>query len=140
MLLKPCWFLAFDLVMIGKNCLFTSQQIVYLSHKNHRLYCEVIQVVESRQLCWVRPLFLVDMAEEMDIYSQLPTPKLLMDVRSTSDLLYPITLFKAALDTEVIPLLTQLQVENSSVKDNKIAREELQQFITKIWRDNTEKF
>ncbi|MGK7941930.1 MAG: hypothetical protein AB4062_17610 [Crocosphaera sp.] len=126
--------------MMDKNCLFTSQQIVYLSHKNHRLYCEVIQVVESRQLCWVRPLFLVDIAEEMDIYSQLITPQILMDVRSTSDLLYPITLFKAALDTEVIPLLTQLQVESSSEKDNKIARQKLQQFITKIWQDNTEKF
>ncbi|MDJ0509902.1 MAG: hypothetical protein QNJ64_11685 [Crocosphaera sp.] len=126
--------------MMGENYLFKSQQIVYLSHKNHRLYCEVIQVVESRQLCWVRPLFLVDIAEEMDIYSQLITPKVLMDVRSTSDLLYPITLFNAALDTEVIPILTQLQIESSCEKDNKIARQKLHQFITKIWQNNPEKF
>ena len=129
-----------DFIKMAENCLFTSQQIVYLSHKNHHLYCEVIQVVESRQLCWVRPLFLVDIAEEMEIYSELATPKVLIDVRSTSDLLYPITLFQAALDTEVIPLLTQLQVESSSEKDKQIARQKLQQFITKIWQDNTEKF
>jgi hypothetical protein len=126
--------------MTTTNCLFIPQQIVYLSHKNHRLYCEVIQVVESRQLCWVRPLFLVDMGKEVEIYSQFFTSKLLMDVRSTSDLLYPITLFKAALDTEVIPLLTQLKTETSISNNNQIAKDKLRQFITKIWQDNTEEF
>ena len=125
---------------MGKNCVFTAQQIVYLTDNFHRLYCEVIQVVESRQLCWVRPLCLVDMAEENEVYAQLLTPKLLVDVRSTSDLLYPINLFQPALDTEVIPLLSQLSSPDYAVNNNPIAREKLHQFITKIWQEYSELF
>ncbi len=125
---------------MSENCVFTPQQIVYLAHNSHRLYCEVIQVIESRQLCWVRPLCLVDMAEEKEIYQQLFTPELLMDVRSTSDLLYPITLFKPALDTEVIPLLTQLHTPDVFINNSQIAKEKLHQFITKIWQKHIDKF
>ena len=124
--------------MIGKNCVFTPQQIVYLAHNSHRLYCEVIQVVESRQICWVRPLCLVDVADKREILPQLLAPKLLMDLRSTSDLLYPISLFKPALDTEVIPLLSQLKTPDYSLNNNPIAREKLHQFITKIWQKNSD--
>ncbi len=124
--------------MIGENCVFTPQQIVYLAHNSHRLYCEVIQLVESRQLCWARPLCLVDIGEEREIFPQLLAPKLLMDLRSTSDLLYPISLFKPALDTEVIPLLSQLKTPDYSLNNNPIAREKLHQFITKIWQKNSD--
>ncbi len=120
---------------MGENCVFTPQQIVYLAHNSHRLYCEVVQVVETRQLCWVRPLCLADVGEEREIYPQLFTPKLLMDVRSTSDLLYPIILFQPALDTEVIPLLTQLASPDGLLNHNPIAKEKLHQFITKIWQE-----
>ncbi len=125
---------------MGENCVFTPQQIVYLTHQSHRLYCEVIQVVESRHLCWVRPLCLVDMAEEKEIYPQFFAPKLLMDVRSTSDLLYPIILFQPALDTEVIPLLSQLHSPDDSINYNPMAKEKLHQFITKIWQEYSDLF
>ncbi len=125
---------------MGENCAFTPQQIVYLADNAHRLYCEVIQVVESRQLCWVRPLYLADIGEEEEIYPQLFAPKLLMDVRSTSDLLYPINLFQPALDTEVIPLLSQLNSPDYSLNNNPIAREKLHQFITKIWQEYPDLF
>ncbi|ACB52693.1 conserved hypothetical protein [Crocosphaera subtropica ATCC 51142] len=130
----------YSITMTGENCLFTPQQIVYLAHQSHRLYCEVIQVVESRQLCWVRPLCLVDMSQEREIYPQLFAPTLLMDVRSTSDLLYPIILFQPALDTEVIPLLSQLHSPDDSINNNPIAKEKLHQFITKVWQKYPELF
>lgn len=125
---------------MGENRVFTPQQVVYLTHGSHRLYCEVIQVVESRQLCWVRPLYLVDMTDEKEIHPQLFTPKLLMDVRSTSDLLYPISLFQPALDTEVIPLLSQLHSPDMLINNNPIAKEKLHQFITKIWQEYSDLF
>lgn len=125
---------------MGENCVFTPQQIVYLANQSHRLYCEVIQVVESRHLCWVRPLCLVDMAEEQEICPQFFAPKLLMDVRSTSDLLYPIILFQPALDTEVIPLLSQLKSSDDSINNNPIAKEKLHQFITKVWQEYSDVF
>ena len=125
---------------MGENCLFTPQQIVYLTDHCHRLYCEVIQVVESRQLCWVRPLCLVDMTEEKEIYSHLFAPKLLIDVRSTSDLLYPINLFKPALDTEVLPLLSHLSSPDYPVNNNPLAREKLHKFVTKVFQEYSELF
>ncbi|MEL4894189.1 hypothetical protein [Crocosphaera sp. Alani8] len=125
---------------MGEDCVFTPQQIVYLADNYHRLYCEVIQVVESRKLCWVRPLYLADLGKEGEFNQQSFTPKLLTDVRSTSDLLYPINLFQPALDTELIPLLSQLSSPDYSLDNNSIAREKLYQFITKIWQTYREQF
>ncbi len=125
---------------MGENYLFAPQQIVYLAHHSHRLYCEVVQVVETRGLCWVRPLCLADVSEEREIHPQLFVPKLLVDVRSTSDLLYPILLFQPALDTEVIPLLTQLASPDDLLNHNPIAKEQLHQFITKIWQEYPDLF
>ena len=34
-------------------------QILYLEHGSARLYAEAIQIVETRQLCWVRPTLLI---------------------------------------------------------------------------------
>ncbi|MEA5535676.1 hypothetical protein [Crocosphaera sp. XPORK-15E] len=120
--------------------LFSPHQIVCLEHDDHRLYCEVIQVVELRQRCWVRPLFLAVIAEDRQVYHQLSMPKVLIDVRSTSDLLYPITLFRVALDTEVIPLLTEIETQKTSPESRQEAKEKLRQFITQVWQDHPEKF
>ncbi len=80
-------------------------QIVCLEHGDQIFYGEVIQVVESRQLCWVRPLAL----------APIPTPENYfggkapwIDLRQTADVVYPLCLFRPALDTEVLPLLSQL--------------------------------
>ena len=79
---------------------FQPSQIVYLeSPSGERLYTEVIQIVKSRELAWVRPLMLASAREEA---SRSPT---LYDMRDSADLLWPLALFRPALDTEVIPLL-----------------------------------
>jgi hypothetical protein len=37
---------------------FQPRQIVCLEHETTRLYAEIIEFVEARQVCWVRPLML----------------------------------------------------------------------------------
>jgi len=37
---------------------FAPYQIVCLEHQQSYLYGEVIQVIESKNLCWMRPLLL----------------------------------------------------------------------------------
>lgn len=127
-------------MIMAKTSQFSPQQIVCLEQDSRCLYCEVIQVIESRQLCWVRPLFLTVFSENTPVYHQLSNPKILIDVRSTSDLLYPITLFRPALDTEVFPLFTHLEEPTISPNAIKVAKQQLHQFITQVWQANPEKF
>jgi len=102
-----------------------ARQIVFLEHRDTRLYAEVIQVVPSRQLCWVRPLVLITLVYED---SQLT------DLRSCSDLVWPISLFRPALDVEVIPLLTQMLASESSEQEL-VAKQQIHHFINQVWQD-----
>jgi hypothetical protein len=61
-------------------------------------------VIESRSALWVRPLWLI-VADNFET----------IDVREGSDLILPMDLFNPALDTEVLPLFSQV------IKDNYIA-------------------
>ncbi|MBD2503571.1 hypothetical protein [Anabaena azotica] len=104
---------------------FQPGQIVSLEHGERNLYAEVIQVVVSRQLCWVRPLLLVTHAEEQSIIT---------DLRDGSDLLWPIHLFRHALDTEVITLLGQILVKEPKSEPDPAAKQQLHQFIGQVWQ------
>jgi hypothetical protein len=57
----------------------------------------------------------------------------LSDLRDGADLLWPGSLFRAALDTEVISLLTQLQSLDSEKKDGAIASRQLRDFVDRVW-------
>ena len=115
-----------------------SGQIVKLHHDRHCLYAEVIQVVAARQVCWVRPLMLLEFAG--DRYSSEPPPwenshQILYNLRESSDLIWPLKLFQPALDTEVIPLLVQLDSpdeKNSQTGTN--AHQQLRAFIRQVWQ------
>jgi hypothetical protein len=105
---------------------FQPGQIVYLEHGDRRLYAEVIQVVLPRQLCWVRPLLLV-------IYS-LEAP-LTNDLRESSDLLWPLSLFQPALDTEVISILSEVLTKQAKSEiDTIVAKQRLHEFVDKLWQ------
>jgi len=108
---------------------FKPGQIVSLECGDACLHSEVIQVVEARQVCWVRPLMLVVSASGKD----LPAEYTLSDLRDGADLLWPLSLFRAALDTEVISLLTQLQSLDSEKKDGAIASRQLRDFVDRVW-------
>jgi hypothetical protein len=64
------------------------------------LLAEVIQMVPERERCWARPLALAQVEEY-----QL---KLLHDLREAPQLILPASFFREALDTEVLPLMTEL--------------------------------
>lgn len=116
---------------------FRASQIVYLKHLNTSLYARVIQVVAERQLCWVRPLMLAIAPEELLSDSDQPE---VIDLRMSSDLLWPIDLFEPAVDTETISLLIQLKTIDFANFDEDRARACLHRFIQGFWqsRNSTE--
>ncbi|MBD2041326.1 hypothetical protein [Microcoleus sp. FACHB-672] len=122
------------------NCAgpFQPSQIICLEHQNSYLYAEVIDIIEARQMCWGRPIMLAVWLAGIDrpsegLFEQLPE---LYDLRDGADFLLPISLFRPALDTELIPLLPQLDIppENKPVDAPKIAHRQLREFIHQIWQ------
>ena len=93
---------------------FQPLQIVCLEHLATRLYAEVIQVVESRQVCWVRPLLLVEPTTDIE-------PSVL-DLRSTVDLLWSLAAFRPALDTEILPFLANIFTSSPPLPSSAHAR------------------
>ena len=114
---------------------FQPRQILFLEHTGTRLYAEVIQVVVSRRLCWVRPLLLVVFPS--GIFASLEAVPL-TDLRSCADLIWPITLFQPALDTEVIPLLAMLSSDQPDLIG--AAQQQLNQFIHQLWQAHKNAF
>ncbi len=108
-----------------QNPNFQPGQILSLDDGKRNLYAEVIQVVTSRNLCWVRPLLLANFSQE------IPT---ITDLRDASDLLWPIHLFRPALDTEVIGLLSQLLPKEPKADTDTVAQQQLHQFIHQFWQ------
>jgi len=104
---------------------FQSGQIVCLDYSNQHLYAEVIETVVSRQLCWVRPLLLVKSTEELPM---------IIDVRDVSDLLWPLELFRGALDTEVIDFLGQIFSKEIKFESDLAAKQQLNLFIHQLWQ------
>lgn len=112
---------------------FKPGQIVSLECGNTCLHSEVIQVVEARQVCWVRPLMLVAFQSGDDLCDRLGEDYTLSDLRNGADLLWPLSVFRAALDTEVISLLSQLYSLDSEKKDAVIASRQLRDFVDRVW-------
>ncbi|MEG4989671.1 hypothetical protein QUB08_28595 [Microcoleus sp. BR0-C5] len=112
---------------------FKPGQIVSLECGDACLHSEVIQVVEARQICWVRPLMLVVLLSGKDLSEQWLEEYTLSDLRDGADLLWPLSLFRAAVDTEVISLLTELHSRDSDQKDGAIASRQLRDFVDRVW-------
>jgi hypothetical protein len=112
------------------SCNFQPRQIVCLEHLATCLYAEVIQVVASRQIGWVRPLLLA----EFPIDNQRYEEPLIYDLRSGADLLWSLAVFRPALDTEVMPLLLQLLGEEPPLDREGVAFTRLNQFIHQAWQ------
>jgi hypothetical protein len=104
---------------------FQPGQIVSLDYSHQYLYAEVIEIVVSRQLCWVRPLVLVNSN------SELP---LVIDLQGVSDLFWPLDLFKPALDTEVIAFLGQLFPKELKFEPDLVAKQQFNLFIHQLWQ------
>ncbi len=130
-------------------------QIVYLQVDRVRLFAEVIQVVVDRQVLWLRPLVLKvpdiesdSLAVEVTIATNVDADhacsdrggwdngrSVIYDLRLGSDLLWPMTWVKPALDIEVLPLLAALGPESPKLDPpNRIAHQHLCHFIQQLYR------
>jgi hypothetical protein len=124
--------------------IFKSGQIVCLESDNYGLYGEVIQVITQRQLCWVRPLTIAIAisnydSSTYDLSSKINADREIIDLRSASDLLLPLTLFRASYDTEAIYILAELAAKQQTTDRQQISVI-LNNFVQRIWQDNQDKF
>lgn len=118
---------------VSSDLNFQPRQIVCLDHENACLYAEVIQMVTKRQACWVRPLMLVVSPADANLLQALPEQLILYNLHQSSDLVWPVILFRPALDTEVIPLLTQLANLETQPEDDTVAQQQFSRFIRQVW-------
>ncbi|MBO0351864.1 hypothetical protein J0895_22835 [Phormidium pseudopriestleyi FRX01] len=122
------------------SCSFQPCQIVCLEYHQTCLYAEVIQILATRSMLWLRPLMLA----EGPVLNRLPFPdesRELYDLRQGADLVWPQSLFRLALDTEVIPLLTELQsFPPPEPGFCAIAHDRLRSFVQQVWQAHPEAF
>ena len=123
----------------SQESLFQSGQIVCLESGNNFLYGEVVQVIVERQLCWVRPLTIAIRSNEDSYHFDGDTEQEIIDLRSASDLLLPVTLFRASYDTEVISILAEL-ADKEEYADDRAMSLSLNKFVKQVWQDNQDKF
>jgi hypothetical protein len=128
---------------------FQPGQILCLEHGHACLYAELIQIApkNENQRGWVRPLVLqVSATGAITNFGVTPNGSAISDqlhfydLRQGSDLLCPIILFRAALDTEVIPLLAQLASAKMHPNGDRTAHKQLQRFIRSICQVHSENF
>jgi hypothetical protein len=138
-------------------------QILYLEHGSSRLYAEVIQVVESRHLCWARPTLLIqglpDNASEGLLVGEArafvqqnrqevialaaiapETSTLnLYDLENCPDLIWPLALFEIAYDTDFFSLIVQLKI-NPDESAHQNGTNQLNAFIRGFWHSHADAF
>lgn len=79
-------------------------------------------MIPDRDRLWARPLALA----EQEHYEL----RLIHDLRAAPQLILPPALFREALDTEVMPLMTELFQLDASAKPELIGRQVLHTFVT----------
>ena len=135
--------LSLDLVMTNtaddKSIPFKESQIICLEHQGTCLYGEVIQLILEREMCWFRPLYMT--IDRLDCRHDCDRENWeLIQLQFSSDLLWPINLFRPALDTEVIALLAYLDDSRKPEQNKTSHRRYLNQFIRQVWAANRDKF
>jgi hypothetical protein len=134
---------------------FRDRQILCLDHGSQRLYAELVDIIDERGLAWVKPLWLVhgpENSSEANLpKSDLPESDLLWadelkqelgpidDLRGDSDLLWPVELFRAALDMELLPLLGG-PLEGDRKDGPSPEAQRFRQFIRQVWEQHRSLF
>ncbi len=127
-----------DTVITESDLLFKVNQIICLEYQYTCLYGEVIQLVHQRGLCWFRPICIT--LSDLNSNQNVDSPRLI-NLQSCSDLLWPIILFRPALDTEVISFLPKLNNDSDEfLFHKKYSRQYLNKFIQQVWQANKDKF
>jgi hypothetical protein len=113
---------------------FKTDQIVCLDFPRKRLrqgdnlylFAEVIDTIAISSRCWVRPLAIArSNPESFEL-------EFLHDLRNAAQLILPTALFRYALDTEVLPLISELFHPDKDSTLTLTAKQALHQFITDL--------
>ena len=110
---------------------FIPSQIVCLESHNNSLFCEVIEIISIRSLCWVRPIILVNSTENSSNFYNYKN-KNICDLRFTSDLLWDIADFRVVLDTEYLDFFVGLEDFEFQEDNLKLANKKLRSFIQEL--------
>ncbi|OUC12772.1 MAG: hypothetical protein B0A82_20550 [Alkalinema sp. CACIAM 70d] len=115
---------------------FSPNQIVCIEQDAEFVFGEVVQMVPSRGLCWARPIAIARPVPNLFLL------ELVQDLRDSSDLLLPAALFREALDTEVLPLMSALlnPEKPAPPQHSQDARRWLNQFVRQICQTRPEVF
>jgi hypothetical protein len=122
---------------------FAADQIVCIVVDRSLLFGEVVQHIAARRQCWVRPLVLaVALTPTAHINTIGDADWQWYDLRQGSDLLLPEQLFRAALDVEVLPLMTLLFQAEAKVRSDsdEIARQQIHGFVQQVCQSYPEAF
>jgi len=88
-------------------------------------------------MCWMRPLVLVDEQQSTDANVSRFGPsskRHLQPVIDGPDLLWPLSYFQPALDTDVIPVLAAVRTTKLTEKTSRqTSNQRLQQFMEQLW-------
>ena len=121
--------------------MFVPNQIVYLKGGHAQLYGEVIQALDTRQICWVRPIALVydrPSAEGHHSPKDGTEPEIYL-LPDGPDLLWPTNQFRLALDTDVLPLLASInRTKAPEAATQPTAHQRLQEFVRTLWDEQSE--
>jgi hypothetical protein len=107
---------------------FKIDQIVCLERNDSYLFAEVIDNITISARCWVRPLAI---ARSNPRSFEL---EFIHDLRDASQLILPAALCRYALDTEVLPLISELFHPDKDSTITLAARQALHKFIADICR------
>ena len=109
--------------------------MLYLDCNNNRLFTELVQTIESRNLSWVRPLALeiLQPLNGLDPSTQAGYPPcVLVDLRGGSDLLMPTQLFQLVIDVDLIPILAELNTLKQNAQGDRHVHDYLQRFVHQV--------
>lgn len=92
------------------------------------LFAEVIDTIAVSSRCWVKPLAIASSSPESFKL------EFLHDLREAAQLILPTYLFRDALDTEVLPLISELFHAEKDLSRSTNAQRVLYQFIADLYR------
>jgi hypothetical protein len=107
---------------------FKTERIVCIDTENLHLFAEVIDIITISSRCWVKPLAIARSNPESFRL------EFLHDLRDAAQLILPTELFREALDTEVLPLISELFHPAPDSIRSANAQKILYQFIADLYR------
>jgi hypothetical protein len=115
---------------------FKTDRIVCIDKDNLHLFAETIDTIAIDDRCWVRPLAILQGRGYASARSNSESFNLefLHDLRDAAQLILPADLFRDALDTEVLPLISELFHPDRDSPKSTNAQRVLYRFIADLDR------